>query len=104
MIGLSKNVYNLGAYFENDKFSARIAYNYRSTFLNGVDRRSAVYQLGVGTVSAAVNYNVTKNISLSLEGKDLNDPLLRSYATSPDQPRAFYKNGRQFFFGLRATM
>ncbi len=104
MIGLSRNSYNVGAFFENDKFSARVAYNYRSTYLNGIDRRSAVYQLGVGTVSASLNYNVTKNITLSLEGKDLNDPLLRSYATSPDQPRAFYKNGRQIYFGLRASI
>jgi iron complex outermembrane receptor protein len=103
MIGLSKNVYNLGAFFENDQFSARVVYNFRSTYLNGADRRSAVYQKGVGTVSASVNYNITKDIAVSLEGKDLNDPMLVSYATTPDQPRAFYKNGRQIYLGVRAN-
>jgi iron complex outermembrane recepter protein len=104
MIGTSKNSYNLGGYFENDRFSARVAYNYRSTFLNGTDRNSAIYQHGVGTLSAALAYNVNKDLTLSLEGKDLNDPLLKSYASTPDQPRAFYRNGRQIYFGLRAKI
>ncbi|MFZ6849527.1 TonB-dependent receptor [Undibacterium sp. RuRC25W] len=104
MVGTSKNSYNLGAYFENQKFSARLQYSYRSAFLNGLDRNSAIYQDAVGTVSASVSYNITDNISLSLEGKDLNDPMLKSYATTPDQPRAFYKNGRQIYFGIRAKL
>ncbi len=104
MVGTSKNSYNLGAYFENDTFSARLQYSYRSAFLNGLDRNSAIYQDSIGTVSAAVSYNVNKYLTLTLEGKDLNDPLLKSYATTPDQPRAFYKNGRQIYFGLRAKI
>jgi iron complex outermembrane receptor protein len=104
MIGTSRDVYNLGAFYENDKLSARVAYNYRSKYLNGLNRNSAIYQDGIGTVSASLVYNLTKNISLSIEGKDLNDPMLKSYASTPDQPRAFYKNGRQFYFGLRATL
>jgi iron complex outermembrane receptor protein len=104
MVGTSKNSYNLGTYFENDKFSARLQYSYRSAFLNGLDRNSAIYQDSVGTVSASLSYNLTNNLTLTLEGKDLNDPLLKSYATTPDQPRAFYKNGRQIYFGLRAKI
>ena len=92
------------ANIHSDKFSARVAYNYRSRFLNGLNRNSAIYQDGVGTVSASVVYSVSKNISVSLEGKDLNDPMLKSYASTPDQPRAFYKNGRQIYFGIRATL
>ena len=104
MVGTSRDTYNLGAFFENDKFSARVAYNYRSKYLNGLDRNSAIYQTGVGTLSASLVYNLSKNLALSLEGKDLNDPVLKSYASTPDQPRAFYKNGRQFFFALRGTL
>jgi iron complex outermembrane receptor protein len=104
MVGTSRHSYNLGAYFENSKFSARVQYNYRSKFLNGLDRNSAIYQDAVGTISASLGYNLTDNISLTLEGKDLNNPMLKSYATTPDQPRAFYKNGRQIFFGVRAKI
>jgi iron complex outermembrane receptor protein len=104
MIGTSKNLYNASLFYENDKFSARVNYSFRSAFLNGLDRNSAIYQDDVKTVSASVNYNLTENLTLSLEGKDLNDPLLKSYATSKDQPRAFYKNGKQIFFGIRGKM
>jgi iron complex outermembrane receptor protein len=104
MVGTSRNSYNLGAFFENSKWSARLNYSFRSAFLNGLDRNSAIYQDDVGTVSASVGYNINDNLTLSFEGKDLNDPLLKSYATSKEQPRAFYKNGRQFFFGLRGKM
>jgi len=104
MIGTSKNSYNASVFYENDKFSARVNYSFRSAFLNGLDRNSAIYQDDVGTVSLALNYNLTENLTLSFEGKDLNDPLLKSYATTKDQPRAFYKNGKQFFLGVRGKM
>ncbi|MEK8050435.1 TonB-dependent receptor [Ideonella sp. DXS22W] len=104
MVGTSRNVYNLGAFYEMGPLSARVVYNYRSTFLNGLDRKSAIYQSGVGTVSASVNYKLSDKLSLAVEGKDLNDPLLKSYASTPDQPRAFYKNGRQYFLGVRGTL
>ena len=57
-----------------------------------------------GTVSASLGYKFGKNLTITLEGKDLNDPLLKSYATNKDQPRAFYKNGRQIYLGLRAQI
>lgn len=103
MVGTSKNAYNIGAFYENDLFSARVTYSYRSAYLNGLDRKSAIYQDGVGTVSASLGYNVTKNFQITFEGKDLNNPLLKSYATTPDQPRAFYKNGAQYYAGVRAN-
>ncbi|WP_256079882.1 TonB-dependent receptor [Massilia sp. YIM B04103] len=104
MVGTSKRSYNAGAFYENSKFSARINYSYRSAFLNGLDRNSALYQDGMGTLSAAFNYNLTENLTLSLEGKDLNNPTLKSYATTKDRPSAFYKNGKQIFFGVRGKI
>jgi iron complex outermembrane receptor protein len=104
MVGTSKHAYNLGTFFENDMFSARLTWNHRSAVLNGLDRHSAIYQDGVGTLSASLGYNITKNISLNFEGKDLNNPLLKSYAATPDQPRAFYKNGAQYYLGIRAEL
>lgn len=104
MVGTSRDVYNLGGFYENGPFSARVTYNYRSTFLNGLDRKSAIYQSGVGTVAASIAYKIGEKITLTLEGKDLNDPLLKSYASTPDQPRAFYKNARQYYLGARFTL
>ena len=35
-------------------------------------------------------------------GQNLNDPTLKYYAANKDQPRAFYKNGVQYYFTVRA--
>ena len=32
LVGTSKNTYNVGAYFENDTFGARVSYTYRSAW------------------------------------------------------------------------
>ena len=105
LIGTSKNAYNVGAFYEQDKFSARITYSWRSGFLNGTSRNSAAYQAPIGTLSASVAYQINENYSLTLDGKDLNNPLVRSVIHTPgamDLPGALYKNGRQVYFALHA--
>ena len=39
---------------------------------------------------------------MTLDGQNLNDPTLKYYALNTTQPRAFYRNGRQFYLSLRA--
>ncbi|MES2902438.1 MAG: TonB-dependent receptor [Pseudomonadota bacterium] len=107
MIGASKNAYNLGAYFENDRFSARVGYSWRSDFLNGFSRNTAMYQADVGTLSATLSYKISENLSLSLDGKDLNNPMHRSVIRrrpAADLPGSFYKNGRQLFLTLNGKI
>ena len=36
-----------------------------------------------------------------LDGQNLNDPTLKYFALNEDQPRAFYKNGAQYYLNLR---
>ena len=35
--------------------------------------------------------------SFTLDGQNLNNPTLKYYALNKDQPRAFYKNGAQYY-------
>jgi iron complex outermembrane recepter protein len=102
LVGNSKNTYNLGAYYEDMGFNARLNYTYRSSFFNGLDRASAQYQAEVGTVSASLGYTFNDQLSVSLDMQNLNDPVLKYYANNKDQPTAFYSNGRQFYLTLRA--
>lgn len=103
LVGTSKNTANLGGYFENERFNVRLNYNYRSEFYSGLDRASAFSQDAVGNVSASFGYKVNDMLSLSLDGLNLNNPTLKYYADSPDQPRAFLKNGRQYYLNLRLS-
>ena len=102
LVGTSKNTYNLSGYFENSFFSARVTYTYRSAFFSGLDRNSAFSQDGVGSLAASLQYALNDMISFSLDGENLNKPTLRYYALNKDQPRAFYKNGAQYYLSVRA--
>ncbi len=101
LVGTSKNTYNLSGYYEDAHFSARVAYNYRSAFFAGLDRSTAFSQDSLATLAASLAYIINENFSVTLDGQNLNNPTLRYYALNTDQPRAFYKNGRQYYLNLR---
>jgi iron complex outermembrane receptor protein len=104
LVGTSKNTYNVQGYFENKRFSARVAYTYRSAFFSGLDRNTAFSQEAIGTLSASLVYNITENFAVQLDGQNLNNPILKYAAINEDQPRAFYKNGSQYYLTARFKM
>jgi iron complex outermembrane receptor protein len=104
LVGTSRNTYNLSGYFENAHFSARVAYTYRSAFFSGLDRNTAFSQDGIGSLTASLQYALNDMFSVSLDGENLNNPTLKYYALNKDQPRAFYKNGRQYYLTVRAKL
>ena len=101
LVGTSKDTYNLSGYFENDRFSARVTYTYRSAFFSGLDRNTAFTQDDTDSLAASIGYIITDNFSVTLDGQNLNDPTLKYYALNKDQPRAFYKNGPQYYLSFR---
>jgi len=101
LVGTSKNTYNVNAYFENQMFNARVAYTYRSAFYSGLDRSSAFTQDSIGTLSASLGYTMNDHFSVTLDGMNLNNPTLKYYALNEYQPRAFYKNGSQYYLNFR---
>ncbi|WP_111267811.1 TonB-dependent receptor [Marilutibacter maris] len=101
--GASRNTYNLSAYFENDRFSARVAYTFREAFYAGVSRTDAFYQDDFGTLSASFGWKINDAMSLSLDGLNLNDPTYSYYTESAVGvlPYAMYSNGRQYYLNFR---
>ena len=101
LVGTSENTYNLGAYFETESFNARLNYTYRSDFFSGLDRQTAFSQDEIDSVSASVGYTFLENYTITLDGQNLNNPTLKYFALNEDQPRAFYKNGAQYYLNFR---
>ena len=101
MLGASKVTANAGAFYENDKFNARIGYAWRSSYLAAQDRGTPLYQDAVGQLAMSFNYSLTKNVTLSFSGQNLNNPILKNYVYNKDQPSRFYANGAQYYAGLR---
>lgn len=102
VVGASRNTYNLVAYYEDARFNARVAYNYRSKFYSGLDRTTAFNQDGTASLAASIGYRFSDNLSISLDGQNLNNVKLKYYALNEDQPRSIYQNGRQYYLTLRA--
>src|SRR5690606_34080850 len=100
LVGTSKNTYNLGVWYENDRFGARVGYTYRSAFLIGLDKSTPFYQDDYGTVSASFSYKSTDWLSFSLDAMNLNDPML-IYRQTSKLPRSFYNNGSQYYLNAR---
>ncbi|HEY9022708.1 MAG TPA: TonB-dependent receptor, partial [Burkholderiaceae bacterium] len=104
LAGSSKNTYNLEGYYENDSFSARLIYNYRSDFLTGIVSALPQYVQGSGDWSTSLNYKLTDHLTVQFDGKNLTDTLARQYVVRKDMPAAIYNNGRQFYLGLKYSL
>jgi iron complex outermembrane receptor protein len=102
LVGTSENTYNLSAYYENKHLSARVTYTYRSEFFSGLDRNTAFSQDDIDSLAASLNWYINDTYSISLDGQNLNNPTLKYFAANEDQPRAFYKNGAQYYLNFRA--
>jgi iron complex outermembrane receptor protein len=100
-VGASRQTYNLGGYYEDERFNVRVSYNHRSSFYSGLDRSTAFYQADSDNVSASLGYKVSDNLSFSLDARNLNNPKLKYYALNEDQPRSVYVNGRQYYLTAR---
>src|SRR5262249_27813702 len=79
LVGASKNVFNVSGYYENAHFSARVSYNYRSSFYSGLDRSTAFTQDSIGTLAASLAWIFNDNLSVNLDGHNLNNPTLKYY-------------------------
>ncbi|NVM76577.1 iron complex outermembrane receptor protein [Duganella sp. SG902] len=101
LYGTSKNSYNTGAYYEDERFSARVSYSRRSTYKLGNRGGADYFQSANGSLNLSLNYNVNKNITLTVEAQNLNDPLLTVYKTDTTQIAGVYKNGKTIYGGLR---
>jgi TonB-dependent receptor len=100
LTNLSKRSYNIIAMYEKGKFSARFAYNYRSNFITGfayfVNTGLLNQEMrGYADLDASLNYNLTKNIQLSIQGVNLTDELRYQFYGSPQFPSNIYTDGRQ---------
>jgi iron complex outermembrane receptor protein len=101
LVGASKNTYNVIGYYDNYGFNARLAWTFRSAFFVGLDRSTDEFQDDTGTLAASLSYAINKNFTLTFDALNLNNPTLKYYGANTDQPRAFYKNGRQYYAGVR---
>ncbi|SKC59598.1 TonB-dependent receptor [Pseudoxanthomonas indica] len=106
--GLSKNSANAILMYEKGRFSARVAYNWRSDWLittqgNGTGALP-VYNKPLGWLDASFRFNLSDNWSISLDGQNLLDSEHETYMLNESRPRDFRINDRRYGVTLRFSL
>ncbi|MGR4863468.1 TonB-dependent receptor [Caulobacter sp. LARHSG274] len=106
----SDDNYSIAGLYESGFMSARLVYTYRSDFVlfgispNPIDGR---YLKGYGLLDASVNFNLRKDLTLSLTASNLTNKAPQRYVGEPDHGydtdilRQAYANGRIYGVSLR---
>jgi len=97
----SKHSLNLTGWYENERLSARLSYNYRSKYFIDIDRAAQLNSSSVTSLDASVSFNVTEQIAVTFDAVNLTDETIKQYSGTTSRPRAYYKNGRIFYGGVR---
>lgn len=115
--GASPDSFNATVYYETERFSARLSAAYRAAYVT-------TFPLAAGTcapgdcdspfvndfggsqstfnLDGSASYNVTENISVSVEALNLTNQTENRYAYTPELVQRYAGIGRSFFFGVRA--
>jgi iron complex outermembrane recepter protein len=103
--GLSRQSYNGSVFFENDKFQARVSYNWRNHFSvdcgggSTLPRNRAAY----GQTDASLRYNLSPSMAIYADAINLGNTKMREYANNESQFLTLEDVGRRFNLGLRMS-
>ncbi|WP_016956492.1 TonB-dependent receptor [Catenovulum agarivorans] len=103
--GISDKSYNAIAYYEQDSFGVRLAYNYRTAYdlrtsgtANGFADRSVA---AAGRLDASAYYKITEDLQINFKAYNLTENLYEEYQTHEWMPRATKYSGKVFTFGVK---
>lgn len=115
---LSKHTYNFSVFYERDRLSARLAYNWRNGFLltprDEVNPFSPIFNDSTGQLDGSIFYTLNDNWKIGLYGANLLDEVTvtqqqTSYNVNganqagPLAPRSYFRSDRRVTFSLRYT-
>jgi iron complex outermembrane receptor protein len=104
---LSKNSYNVVGLYEKGPVSARIAYNWRSSYLdqttgsgaNGIPQYAKPY----ASLDASVSFELNDHMAVSFDGVNLNNRMNVLYIGTAAAPLQYQLNDRRYSLALRMT-
>jgi TonB-dependent receptor len=103
LVGLS-NSYNVVGIFENDKWNARLAYNWRGEFLNSTQDAAGPnpqYTEPYGQLDLSIGYNITPKLSVQFEAINLTNETTRSHGRTKEMVEYATQTGARYMLGAR---
>ena len=103
--GLSKNSYNLAAYYDNGRFDARVAYAWRSDFLEAFSGAFGIprFEESRGQLDVSANYAIFDNLVLQFQALNLTQSQRVQTTSQFRAPNNVRQLDRRFLFGVRYT-
>ncbi len=109
LAGVSKHTVNAVAFYEKGPLSARVAYNWRSDFLQTprdvIFPFSPIYGEATGQLDASIFFAVTPNVKIGVQGVNLLDEVTRTSQVidfdGTRVTRSAFRNDRRFTFLAR---
>ena len=115
---LSRHTYNFSVFYERDRLSARLAYNWRNGFLltprDDVNPFSPIFNASTGQLDGSIFYTLNDNWKIGVYGANLLDEVTvteqqTSYKLNgvnqagPLAPRSYFRSDRRVTLSLRYT-
>lgn len=108
---LSEHNFNFAAIYENEKISARLAWNWRSEYVlttrDEIVPFAPIYADDTGQLDGSFFYTVNDNFKVGVQGVNLLDETTQTFQVLNSEllmaPRSWFKNDRRFSFVVRAT-
>lgn len=115
---LSRHTYNVAVFYERDRLSARLAYNWRNRFLltprDDVNPYSPIFNDSTGQLDGSIFYTLNDSWKIGLYGANLLDEVTvtqqqTSYNVDgvnhagPLAPRSYFRSDRRVTLSLRYT-
>jgi TonB-dependent receptor len=103
LVGLSNSA-NLVGIYEDAKWSARLAYNWRGEFLASTFDAAGpnpIYTEPFGQLDISVSYNITPKLTASFEGINVTDATMRSHGRTQQMAEYVTQTGPRWMAGLR---
>lgn len=97
---------NLIGFYENDKWSVRLAYNWRDEYLTntafgGGGQVNPEYVEDYGQWDGNISYNATDQLTITLEGINITDEYTRSYVRAQTATGFLTTTGARYMIGAR---
>ncbi len=105
MLGVSDTA-NVAVFYDRDGLQARIAYNWRDKYLTSLSQggnNAPGYVAAYSQIDFSVSYDVTDNVTLSLEGLNVTGEDSRLYGRSERQMFSLEDLGARYQVGVRYT-
>ncbi len=106
LVGLSDSM-NLQGFYEKDGLSVKVTYSWRDSYLIGVGQSQGSaenppqYHREFGQLDMSVNYDVTDNLTVSLDGVNLTNETEQGYGRYEEQFLFARQYGPRYVVGAR---